>query len=212
MLICFTGIDGSGKSTLAKESVSILKHRGIKSQYVYSKYQPILTKPLISIGRRLFLGKRDYCKNYTQYTHTKRGLFKNRVFSLTYESLLLFDYLFQATMKVKLPLIMGKNVVCDRYVYDTVITDLAVDINYSTQKVERVIRGLFLLLPRPDITFFIDVPEEIAYCRKNDVPSIEYLRERRAVYLDISRKDKMIALDGSKTLKELRSELKKRLS
>ncbi len=212
MLICFTGIDGSGKSTLARESVSVLKNCGIKSQYAYGRYQPIITKPLIFIGRIFLLGQRDYCENYSEYVYKKRGLFKNCCFSRVYEFLLLLDYLFQAIINVKFPLALRRNVICDRYVYDTVITDLAIDMNYSMQKVERVIRGLFLLLPQPTLTFLIDLPEVDAYNRKKDVPSIEYLRARRRIYLAISKKEGMIVLDGSKTLEKLIIELKKRLT
>ncbi len=50
-LICFTGLDGSGKSTLARATVEILEERGIASQYVYNRVEPLLTKPLMEMGR-----------------------------------------------------------------------------------------------------------------------------------------------------------------
>ena len=211
MFICFTGIDGSGKSTLARKLVATLERRGIKSEYVYNRFQPLLTKPLIWIGRPLFLHQMNAFKDYDEYASARRRLFKNRLLSLIYESLLLLDYLFQAVMKVKFPLMMGRNIVCDRYVYDTVITDLAVDINYSRRKINRVLKRLFLLLPKPDLTFLIDVPEKIAHQRKNDVPSIDYLKERRNIYLNVGKEQKMIILDGSKRLRELQSEIESKM-
>jgi len=120
---------------------------------------------------------------------------------------LMFDYSLQIIFKVKLPLIFGKNIVCDRYIYDTMITDLSVDMNYSRDKVTNVLKNLLRFFPEPNITFLIDVPEEIAYKRKDDTPSIEYLRERREIYLDVGRKYGMIILDGSKRLEELQLEL-----
>ncbi|MEM2741206.1 MAG: hypothetical protein QXD95_03560 [Nitrososphaeria archaeon] len=211
MFICFTGIDGSGKSTLAQRMVVALEQKGIKSKYVYSRFQPLLTKPLIWIGRSIFLHQKDAFKDYNEYVSRKRRLFKNRLLSLIYEHLLLLDYFFQVMIKVNIPLIIGKNIVCDRYVYDTIISDLAVDINYSLQKIDRMLKGLFLIIPKPHFLFLIDVPEEIAYNRKTDVPSMEYLRQRRKLYIKIGKEHKMIVLDGSKNLEELQLEVENKV-
>ena len=95
-----------------------------------------------------------------------------------------------------------KNIVCDRYIYDTVV-DLATDLNYSDSKRNSVLRNFLRLSPKPDMIFLIDLPEEIAYQRKTDVPSINYLRERREIYLNIGKECGMTLLDGSKELGEL---------
>ena len=58
-------------------------------------------------------------------------------------------------------------------------------------------------LPEPNLVFLADVPEEIAYQRKDDVPSIEYLKERRQRYLRIQKEYDMVRLDGCKSIAEL---------
>jgi len=211
IFICFTGIDGSGKSSLARKLVIALRRRGIDCKYVYNRFQPVLTKPLIWIGRLLFLRQKDAFKNYDEYVSARRRLFKNQILSLIYQFLLIFDYIFQSTVKVKFPLMMHKNIICDRYVYDTVITDLAVDMGYSQQKIDKILKRLFIFLPKPDFSFLIDVPEEIAFSRKRDVPSIKYLKDRRNIYLNVGAKHKMIILDGSKSLIELQFEIEQKV-
>lgn len=209
-LICFTGIDGTGKTTLSKELVKSLKEREIECKYVYARLTPIISKPFMVIGRLIFLRGGNIFENYSDYSNTKRTAIEHNSFlSRIYQQILLFDYFFQVFFKVKIPLIFNKNIVCDRYIYDTVITDLSVDMNYSTDKVINMLDNLLRFFPEPDTTFLIDVPEEIAYQRKNDTPSIEYLKERRGIYLNVGNKYKMVILDGSKKLEELQCEIEK---
>ena len=205
LFICFTGMDGAGKTTLAKFLMDDLKDMGIKSRYVYNRYVPIILRPIMLIGELLFLRNKDFYKNYTLYSSTKRTASKKHpVLARLYQHLLLFDYFFQILFKIKLPLLFGKNIVCDRYIYDTIVTDLSVDFNYSEEDVKKSLYKILSLFPKPDITFLVDLPEEIAYQRKDDVPSIDYLRDRRETYLHIGKECRMIILDGARPLDELK--------
>ena len=211
-LICFTGMDGTGKTTLSKNLVKSLKERGFECKYVYARLTPIISKPFMWIGRLIFLHGKNMFENYSDYSNTKRmAIERNSFLSRSYQQILLFDYFFQVFFKVKISLIFNKNIVCDRYVYDTVITDLSVDMNYSKDKVIGMLDNLLRFFPEPDTTFLIDIPEEIAYQRKNDTPSIEYLRERRDTYLNVGNKYKMVILDGTKKLEELQCEIEKEM-
>lgn len=210
-LICFTGIDGSGKTTLSKELVELLNKKGVKCKYVYARLSPFVLKPFISIGRLIFHLGNDISKNYSEYSNTKRrAIIRHSFLSRVYQQILLFDYLLQIFFKVELPLVFGKNIVCDRYIYDTVITDLSVDMNYSKDKVINLLNNLLRFFPEPDMTFLIDVPEEIAYQRKDDMPSVDYLKERRKRYVDVGNEYGMVILDGSKGLDELKNMIQKR--
>ena len=211
-LICFTGIDGTGKTTLSKELVELLNKKGVKCKYVYARLNAYILKPFILVGNSVFLRGRNISENYSEYSNTKRrAIEKHSFLSSVYQQILLFDYVLQVFFKVKLPLIFGKNIVCDRYVYDTVITDLSVDMNYSRDRVMSLLNKLLRFFPEPDIAFLIDVPEEIAYQRKDDTPSIRYLKDRRDMYLDVGKEYGMITLDGSKSLDELKNLIQKRV-
>jgi len=210
MFICFTGIDGSGKTTLAKSLVDVMEQKGIEAKYVYSRYTPIILRPLMLVGRWLFLRGKDVFENYEDYTDAKKSASKKHPFWATlYQRILLFDYFFQIFFKIKLPLLLGENIICDRYIYDTIVTDLSVDFNCSKEDIKNSLSKLSLLFPTPDITFLIDLPGEIAYQRKDDVPSVDYLKERRGIYLNIGEKYGMVILDGTKKLEELQHEIEK---
>ena len=112
--------------------------------------------------------------------------------------------------KVTLPLLRGKKLVSDRYVYDTLI-NMGLNMNYSALKIAKSINAFFRFFPRPDSTFLIDVPEEVAFSRKGDIPDIEYLRERRYIYLELAKIFHMHTLDGTKPLEVLTREVLKRM-
>lgn len=206
LLICFIGIDGSGKTTLSKEVVKSLRKQGLECNYVYARLNPFLSRPIMLVGRLLFLnGRETTSRNYIEYSTIKRSLMEYYpILSRIYLQILLVDFYFQIFFKVKIPLKLGKNIVCDRYVYDTVITDFSVHLNYSIDKIVNLVNNLLRLIPKPNIIFLIDVPEEVAYQRKNDIVSIEYLREKRWIYLKVGEKYNAILVDGTKPLKELK--------
>ncbi|MFC2052217.1 dTMP kinase [Chloroflexota bacterium] len=204
IFICFVGIDGAGKTTQAKKLSEMLQKRGIRSEYIWNKFEPRLAAPFLKIAKLLFFRRRSIFGNYTEHVRTKRRLLANPVVSTVYQYLWLIDYLSQIFFKTRMPLIRGKSIVCDRYIYDPIV-DLTVDLDYSEKKVAEMLRKTLLLFPKPDMVFLIDLPEEIAYQRKDDVPSLDYLKERRKVYLNIAKDGKMILVDGCGDPAELQS-------
>lgn len=212
LFICFSGIDGTGKTTLSKTVVEALRKKGVNCRYVYGRWKPIISKPFVILGNLLFLRKLDIFENYNKYSNTKKNLIKKHSFlSRLYQQILLFDYGIQIFFNVQLPLLFGKSIVCDRYLYDTVVTDLAIDLSYSLDDSIHMLEYLFNFFPKPDIAFLIDVSEEIAYHRKDDTPSLSYLKERRKMYLDIGKKYDMKILDGASGLKTLQNEIERQV-
>lgn len=202
--ICITGIDGSGKTTLAFALIEEMAKNGIQYKYVYNRYAPFLLKPIMIASRLIFLHGNDPSNDYTSDTNAKKKLFSNSILSKIYQTLLLFDYSFQIFFKVKIPIILGKNIICDRYIYDTVCTDLATDLNYSNDKIVDMLKICLHIFPKPSKTFLIDISEEIAFNRKHDVSSIEYLKDRRRAYLYMGEKLALIMLDGQESQSNLK--------
>lgn len=213
LLICFTGIDGSGKTTVAEKVTKYLKEKDLPVVYVYGRLKLFLTKPLMLIGNKLFLRNYNITENYDEYSGKKKKLFStHKVLLKVYLYVLLLDYLLQILIKIKIPLLLGKVVICDRYIYDTVVTDIAVDMNYSEKQVLSLLDKCFLLLPKPRVTFLVDVNEDVAYSRKNDVPDERYLKDRRSFYLEVARYyNNMTIIGGNNKPEEVFEECIRRL-
>lgn len=207
LFICFIGIDGSGKTSLAKGLVKSTPRLGIKSKYVRCRFESfkllwifieVVKKVLIVSGKK----KTD---NSPEGTETRRELFKNPFFSRVYENLLFFDYFWQILFKVRLPLAFGKNIICDRYFYDTVI-DMAVDFGSTEPEVHKMVSKFLSIAPEPGLVFLVDLPVEVAYRRnllKSDGLRQDYIAERRNVYLSLGKRREITVLNGAQSLDEL---------
>ena len=204
--ICLTGIDGAGKTTLASLVVDAMNNNGTKAMYIYNRYIPILAKPALWLAGALLLRNKDIYGSYHEYSSSKRTASSSHPFlAEAYQYLLIFDYLIQIFAKITIPLALGKTVICDRYIYDTLATDLAIDFNYTDDKLEHTLKRFLNLCPVPDLTFLIDLPEEVAMSRKTDVPSIDYLKERRRFYLILADiLPDVIILNGCKSPDDLK--------
>jgi dTMP kinase len=201
LFICFIGIDGSGKTTLAKRLTSILESRGIQVKYVWGAHDLIILRPFIAVFNLLLGHRKVNLKNYGKYHKSVKSLLQSGFLASTYKSSILLEYFLEIFFKIRMPLRLGKNIVSDRYVYDTIV-NLAVNLGYSPEDFLLMLRKFMPIFPKPDLTFLVDVPEEIAYQRKKDIPSLDYLKYRRKLYSVIENEYELPRLDGTASLGE----------
>jgi thymidylate kinase len=195
-LVCITGIDGAGKSTLARSTVAALRRQGQPAAYIYGRTYPLISRALMALGRMTMLRGKDQWRDYRAYSSSKKQRMRSPLLAAIYTAAILLDYYLQIWLKLLPHLFSRRIVVADRYVYDTVISDLAVHLNYSANQTMRAIDCGLKLLPMPMLAVLLDAPEEIAFARKDDVPHIDYLRERREWYLMLMARYEVKAFNG----------------
>jgi thymidylate kinase len=217
IFVCFVGIDGSGKSTLAERVFERVKKEDKMVIKIYGRYRPILIKYIRALGKRVFFRSgKDSFSDCDYYSETKEAIFrKMSVISKVYIGIIILEYYFQIIFKIAIPRKMGFSLIADRYVYDTIINDIAVDIGLGVNETVSLLRRFSFFFPRPDITFLIHVPEQVAIKRKNDIPSLNYFRKRQEYYQEISIFERATILDGTLEISELErlvfSEINKKL-
>ncbi len=194
ILICFTGIDGSGKSTLSRTLTERLEKENIEARYLwwFSAENSLIRRTIRLFARNGTPGSIE---------NDKGKLPKSSLIQKLYQYIVLLDYQRQTIFSVWLPLVLGKTIICDRYVHDIALS-FTKEFKYPEVKTRKMISTLLKLSPKPDIFFFVDVPVEVAMQRKNDIPSIKDHEELKILYSNFV-KDEMIVLDGTKSLDEL---------
>lgn len=195
-VIALMGIDGCGKSTLSSALAADLARRGEPAVATWAMLRPFLLRPFIAAAKFLLVRKAPKSRDYAAHIAAKRaGMDKLRFAHAVYLAVMVLDYLPQAWWKVGLPRLLGRHVICDRYYHDMAL-DYAVTVNGDAARMMHVLRLLERLVPRTDLHYFVDVPAEVAYARKDDVPSIDYLRERVALYRTMASELGLPSLDG----------------
>ena len=211
-LINIIGIDGAGKTTLALGLAGNLAKKDKKIEYRYCQYFAKLLYPVKLIAKLFVMRKTDEFKDYKTYNHTKKSTSSRHPFLAgIYAGIWLIDYLIQSFFKISLPILWGKRLIIDRYIFDIAV-NLSLTTNREESFAEKIIKWFFKFSPEPDRVIFIDLPEEIAFARKDDIQDIEYLKERRERYLYLAQKFGFEIVDGTKSPAALLEDVKKILA
>lgn len=141
-LIAFCGVDGAGKTTLINEFTEYLESKYGKNSYIQIK-QPRQEIRDMELFRRMNSEDRSSV-NY-----------------IAYLLLCLSDRIQQKDDEIIPALMQGKIVICDRYIFTTIAVMLSRGYTNETWFLELIKRHILA----PDITFFADVPPELAIQR-----------------------------------------------
>jgi thymidylate kinase len=80
------------------------------------------------------------------------------------------------------------------------------ELHSEGSKSHRFVVWLLKLFPEPTVVFYIKVPPELAFARKDDIPSLEILYERdeekQALLKELSV-GQVVTLDGTRSIQEL---------
>ena len=188
MFIVLEGVDGSGKSTQIANLQAMLSEQGIATEYLhFPRFDAPYFGDLIARFLRGELGSVEQVDPYIVamlYAGDRRD----------------------AAQMIRGWLDEGKVVICDRYVYSNIGYQCAkVEDEAERERLREWILSLeydYFLIPRPDVSLFLDVPEAFterklkqevregddrAYLHgKKDIheQSMELQRRVRQVYLD----------------------------
>ena len=177
--VCIEGVDGCGKTTQARLLVKNLRRRDLDAVYT--------TEPTVGkVGKliRSFVLARE-----------------ERV-SVALEALLFAaDRVDHVKNEVEPLLRQGKIVVCDRYVYSSLAYQGAAGLD--TDWIDCVNR--FAL--KPDVALLLDVPPEVVVSRlktkKSVMENMTNLRKVRELYVQLVDQNRMVLLNGNRSIKEV---------
>ncbi|MFA5309036.1 MAG: nucleotidyltransferase family protein [Dehalococcoidales bacterium] len=205
-LVTFSGLDGSGKTQHAKILQSCLNACGLKTEYYWSRCGTAgLTRFFTGLANKI-LGKKTARGDSKPGAEGRSARLQNPIFRFIWTYLAAFDIMIAYLRHVRLPLLRGRIVICDRYVYDA-----AAEMESSLVKVNWLHRlALKMMLagtPKPDIAYFLDVPEAVSTQRKDASTDIEYLRQLRRNYLRLTQRYHLATKDTARELETIADEI-----
>ena len=188
-LICLVGIDGAGKTTIAHLFAETLK-RQVEYHYVWCNTQPWIVHGVVALSR-LLKGGSDSGDAAREAIKARRPPWLR-----AYYALLVADYVRHVLVAVSFRLWRGHNVIADRYAFDVVV-NVGIKLGWDERQIMRTVERLLRIFPQPSFLFYLDVPAKVALQRKDDVPSLDFLLVRQAIYERLAERYGMVRLDGT---------------
>ncbi len=202
LLIAFSGIDGSGKTTQVKLLQDQLRRNGFETSKMWSRWRPLLSLPLLFVLRKsgqVSVHKADFLSIVEFHAIKNQSVASLWCFATQLENFL------KISVKIIIPLTLGRAVICDRYVLDLMVDGVS-DLHDSPTEIRFGFK-LLRLLPRPDRAFLIDIDAESAFKRKPDMPSISYNIERIRSYLALCNEAGVKVVDGRRSPEAIHQEV-----
>lgn len=210
-LVCIIGTDGAGKTTQARRLQDHLRADGREVEYAWGKYGSEYTKRFIELIKRVLDASGKDMDDHSSRSETKDSFLANPAVRVTYLMYMLTIYYVQLLRRVVVPVYTSDVLVCDRYVHDTIV-DIMVDYEYSGERGRTMLRVFQALLPEPDHVVFIDVPVDVSLERKDDIPTEEYITQKRRAYDELLAELDVPTIDGTQSRDEVFEELRTRVT
>ena len=212
------GLDGSGKSA----NLELLKKDSSFSdvEFLWVRWEPTLLKPLYNILNKREKNRKTQVEpsgerptidsSYQSRKAIKSKVFSNPLIRRGWLFMATLDYTIQYYRKVGKYLLKKRPIIYDRFYLDLYI-DQGINLGYSVEQIEKEISNHSWVFPKLDKYIYIRVRPAVCYARKDDIPNMEYLEKRYAIYEHLSKSMNWIIIDGEMPLENVFDAIKKEL-
>jgi dTMP kinase len=204
LLITLSGIDGSGKTTQAHALQSAFHVCHLHANHVWSRGGSARWLQLLRLRRKSPAEAGEQLPQ-EQKVRLRQERFRSRWLRWGWSWLTAIELLLKYTREVTLPLLLGRVVICDRYIYDT-FADWAA---YFREPVhERLAaRLLRLLTPTPAVRYWLDVPAELAQKRSPEQLPANFLQAQANAYRQMTAQHGLQRREGASSKDEVADQI-----
>jgi len=192
-IIYIFGPDGSGKTTIAKKFAESLSNKNCKVVYRWMRFNHIISKLVNGIGRVTGLSEKIRYENVIVGYHY---YYKSSLISWMYIIATLIDLSLVYPFKILWPLITGKIVIMDRFIYD-IMVDLMIDTGIGNLPQRWPGKLLRKFLPRCSESFYLKVDINLIHERRPDTIYDNTHDKKYDLYKKLSRDFKLNTIDNS---------------
>ena len=208
MIVTFSGMDGAGKTTQINKLISKLENHKKHVSYIWARggYTPGF-ELLKKIIRKVF--RKSVPKS--GFSTDRKKIISKPFVSWIWLNIAIFDLAILYGVIVRLKLLFGYTIICDRYIDDTA---LDFKLNFPNTNFENMFvwKLLNFIATSPDKSFLFLIPVEVSMQRsiqKNEPfpDSQEILQSRLNSYNDnnLFCQDKYFVIDGTKNIEKVES-------
>ena len=208
-IISISGIDGSGKTTQVRMLEKYLMGRGFRVKRVWFRWFALISYPFLALCRLLGYTKwRTISRSNIKYA--ERRFYLNKAMARIWPWLFMVDAIIYYLFKIRSKMILKSVILCDRFIPDMLVDLMCETKDYLLHK-RLVGRVLLSLIPRSSKLVIIDVTENTAFSRKHDIPRVDYLEERRKLYLTLAKTLDIPIISGEGEVDEVHEDILKTL-
>ena len=203
MFITFSGLDGSGKTKHIKTLCNTFQLCDIPTRHLWSRSGSF---PIITLVLKIFRLFKSGASAKTRNTPlTKKGKWPMTSFTkMAWRIINTIDMIIYYFLKIKIPLLFGKVVIADRYVYDSIV-DLE-NIENPKNFDRQLYKILKFIIPTPDLAFFLELdPKTII--KREVKEDIDELSKKYSFYKKILSKTNLVTIDNSKTFDKVSDQI-----
>lgn len=202
--VCIIGVDGTGKTTQAKLLIHKLTQENCIAEYRWVRFHHLFSLPLLFIARFLKLSEVQKIDENSEigYHYFERS----KIISFLYPYLLYIDTLIDVFLKIYIPILSGKLLVCDRFIYDTLVDVMVSTKNYDFLN-SKLCTMYINLIPKNAIVLMLATEESILKGRRVDVFCDKTLPLRIKLYKQVSEYFSIPFIDASLNIDEIHEQI-----
>ncbi len=185
MVISLSGMDGAGKTVHAKALTEAFSLCELKAKYFWARGGSTGLLSLASRLKRRLGGSRT--SQEADATRRRRRSLSSRWLRWGWSWAVALDQVLTYLCCAHLRARTGKIVVCDRYIYDSVV-ELRASLPSEDVVTRAAVAFMLHAVPRPGLGYLLDVSPQQARSRKPEEPWHSDLEVEREMYLQIARR------------------------
>jgi len=212
MLISISGVDGSGKTSQCRLLVKAFRQCDIRTKYVWSRcgcssfgQAFIRSGKALSDLLRFDKGMKSLSQQNDGITLRYQYL-QSRFIRFFWTFIIFVEMALVYNLKVRIPLLFGKVVICDRYLLDGLV-EIGVSARKKSSHDGFCGTLLRLLSPSPNISFLMNVSPGVVLERKSEEFSEADLNKQTLLYQELARRFDVILVDGERPSVEVSEDI-----